>query len=169
VFVARYLLPAAVGLAILVALGTAKLPGRMGPIAVIAVLAASLSATVGAVTAGPTEDGRGAVAALAIRHRAGEPVVAAARWDALTLDHYVRREHRALGPDLVLPDSPVPPAATVWVVRRAGTGVKGDPLRLAALDDELAARGLSVVDELRFEGRSADVIVQRWQARPGGG
>lgn len=166
VFVARYLLPSAVGVAVLVALGAAKLPGRLGRIAVVAILATSLSATVGAVTAGPTEDGRGAVEALAARHQPGEPVVAAARWDALTLDHYVTHDHPALVPDLVLPDRPVPPASAVWVVRRASAGVKGDPRRLAALDRDLAARGYGVVDERRFEGRSSDVIVQRWQARP---
>ena len=163
VFVARYRLPAAAGVAVLVALGVTGLPRRASMAALVAVMAASTWSTVAAVRAGPLEDGRGAVAAVAARHRPGEPVVAAARWDALSLDHYARRDHPDLLPDVVLPDAPVPPARRVWVVRRARPGVKGDPDKLAALDAELAGRGLRVAEERRLRGRTADVVVQRWE------
>ena len=163
VFVARYLLPAAAGLAVLVALGITRLPRRASAAALVVVLAASTWATVGGVRAGPREDGRGAVATVAARHRPGEPVVAAARWDALSLDHYARREHAALVPDLVLPPAGVPAGGRVWVVRRARPGVKGDPDKLAALDADLSGRGLRVAEELRLTGRTADVVVQRWE------
>jgi len=163
VFVARYVLPAAVGLAVLVALGLTRLPGRLPALALAALLGASAWATVTRIGAGPVEDGRGAVAAVAARHRPGEPVVAAARWDALSLDHYARRHHPAVAADMVLPPASVPPAPRVWVLRRARPGVKGDPGRLAALDADLARRGLHVAEELRLAGRGADVLVQRWE------
>jgi len=163
VFVARYLLPAAAGLAVLVALGIARLPRRTATAALVVVLGASMWSTVVGVRAGPLEDGRGAVAAVAAHHRPGEPVVAAARWDALSLDHYSRRDRPALRPDLVLPPAEVPAAPRVWVVRRARPGVKGDPEKLAALDAELSGRGLQVVEERRLPGRNADVVVQRWE------
>lgn len=163
VFVARYLLAAAAGLAVLVAIGITALPRRASAAALMVVVGASTWATVGGARSGPLEDGRGAVAAVAARHRPGEPVVAAARWDALSLDHYARRDHAALVPDLVLPPAPVPAAPRVWVVRRGRPGVKGDPDKLAALDADLAGRGLRVAEELRLDGRSADVVVQRWE------
>ena len=87
------------------------------------------------------------------RPPAGEPVVAAARWDALGLEHYARRHHPELTGDLVLPPAPVPASPTVWVVRRAIGGVKGDVAKLADLDRDLAGRGLRVADEHRLEGR----------------
>jgi len=163
VFVARYLLPAAAGLAVLVALGLTRLPRRLSAPALAVVLAASGWATVAGGRSGPVEDGRGAVAVVAASHRPGEPVVAAARWDALSLDHYTRRAHPSLAPDLVLPPAPVPDASRVWVVRRGRPGVKGDPDKLAALDADLASRGLRVAEEVRLPGRSADVVVQRWE------
>ena len=100
------------------------------------------------------------------RHRPGQPVVAAARWDALGVDHYARADHPALVPDMVLPPAAVPPAATVWVVRRAKGGVKGDRDKLEALDTDLAARGLRVSRELRLGGRYSDTLVQRWDTVP---
>ena len=163
VFVARYLLPAAAGLAVLVALGITRLPGPYSAPALAVVLAASGWATVAGGRAGPVEDGRGAVAVVAATHRPGEPVVAAARWDALSLDHYTRRHHPAMAPDLVLPPATVPAAPRVWVVRRGRPGVKGDPAKLAALDADLIARGLRVAHEQTLPGRSADVVVQRWE------
>ena len=163
VYVDRYLLPAVVGLAVLVALGVTSLPGRARPAAVAVVLVVSLGVTVGAVGQGPKEDVRRAVAALASVHRPGE-AVAAARWDALGVEHYARRDHPRLLPDLVLPPAPAPAGPTVWVVRRAEGGVKGDRTTLAALDRELAGRGMAVADERRFTGRYADVLLQRWVA-----
>ena len=164
VYVDRYLLPAVVGLAVLAALGMARVPRRLLPLALAGLLVPSVVATVSNVAQGPREDVRGAVALVAAGHRPGEPVVAAARWDALGLDHYVRRLHPGLTADLVLPPAPVPVSGTVWVVRRATGGVKGDGARLAGLDRDLAHRGLRVTDEHRVEGRRSVVLVQRWEA-----
>lgn len=164
VFVDRYLLPSVLGLAVLVALGVLRAPRRLVPAALAVVLAASLWATVAETRLGPKEDVRGAVAAVAAAHRSGEPVVAAARWDALGVDHYARTSHSDLVPDLVLPPASVPSSTTVWVVRRAKGGVKGDRDKLEALDVDLAARGLRVTEELRFAGRYSDTLVQRWDA-----
>jgi hypothetical protein len=167
VFVDRYLLPAVLGLAVLVALGITRAPRRLVPVALAVVLAASTWATIAETRLGPKEDVRGAVAAVAAVHEPGQPVVAAARWDALGLDHYARTDHPGLVPDLVLPPSTVPPATTVWVVRRAKGGVKGDRDKLDVLDADLAGRGLRVSEEVRFFGRYSDTIVQRWDASSG--
>ena len=168
VYVDRYLLPAVVGLAVLVALGVAAFPGRVRAAAAAVVLVVSLVVTVGTLGQGPKEDVRRAVAALASGHRPGEPVLAAARWDAVGVEHYARREYPRLLPDLVLPPAPTPAGPTLWVVRRAEGGVKGDRTKLAALDDELAARDMRVADERRFAGRYADVLLQRWVASGSG-
>ena len=167
VFVDRYLLPALLGLAALVALGLSRLPRRAGTAAVVTVLAVSLSVTLTEVRRGPKEDMRGAVAAVAAEHRAGEPVVAPARWDALGLDHHARGGHPSLLVDLVLPPQPVPAAPTVWVVRRARGGVKGDSAKRAALELELRRRGMRPGLEQRFPGRSGRVFVQRWETPTG--
>ena len=169
VYVDRYLLPALLGLALLVALGAARARRPMAGVVLAAVLATSLWATVVEVRLGPKEDVRGAVAAVAARHRPGEPVVAGARWDALGLDHYARRDHRRLVPDVVLPPAPVPVAPTLWVVRRSRGGVKGDRAKLAALDHELEGRGMRLAEQRRFAGRYADVLVQRWEEASGPG
>ena len=165
VYVDRYLLPALLGLALLVGLA-ALAPRPVGILLVGVVLCTSLWATTKEVRLGPKEDVRGAVAAVARAHQRGQPVVAAARWDALGLDHYARRDHRPLVPDVVLPGAPVPAAPTVWVVRRSRDGVKGDRAKLAALDHELTARGMRVAEERRFPGRYARVLVQRWELAP---
>ncbi len=167
VFVARYLLPATLGLAVLMALGIERAPRRALVLAGAAVLGSSTWATATNVDGGPREDVRGAVASVAAAHEAGQPVVAGARWDALGLDHYTRRDHPELRADLVLPGAATPPATTVWVLRRDRAGVKGDPERLTALDAELLADDLRVVREERFHGRSGNVSVQRWE-RSGG-
>ena len=161
-YVDRYLLPALVGLAVLAALGVAACPPRWRTAALAGLLAPALVVTTGNVVRGPREDVRGAVALVAAGHRPGEPVVAAARWDALGVEHYTRRHHPELGRDLVLPPAPVPAAATVWVVRRASGGVKGDGTKLEDLDRDLSARGLRVTDEHRLDGRRSVVVVQRW-------
>ncbi len=162
VYIDRYLLPAVIGLAVLAALGIARAPRRWLPLAAAALLVPSAAAAVGNAGQGPREDVRGAVALVAAGHRPGEPVVAAARWDALGLEHYTRRRHPDLGPDLVLPPSQVPGSTTVWVLRRATAGVKGDTAKLAELDRDLAARGLRVTEEHRLAGRRSVVLVQRW-------
>ena len=161
-YIDRYLLPAVIGLAVLAALGVARAPGRWLPLAAAALLVPSTVAAVSNAGQGPREDVRGAVAVVAAGHRPGEPVVAAARWDALGLQHYARRLHPELNRDLVLPPSPVPGSTTVWVLRRAIAGVKGDTDKLADLDRDLAARGLRVTDEHRLAGRRSVVLVQRW-------
>ncbi len=166
VFVDRYLLPATLGLAALVALGvTAPKRRPLAAAAAAVVLGASLAATAADVKVGPKDDVRSAMALVAAQQRPGEPVVAAARWDALGVDHYAGR----LRPDLVLPPAPVPDAPALWVVRRAAGGVKGDAARLDDLDRELAGRGLTVARERRFDGRYADVVVQRWERSSLGG
>ena len=162
VYVDRYLLAAVVALAVLAALGVRRCPPRLLPLAVAALLGASVVATVSNLVPGPREDVRGAVSLVAAAHQPGQPVVAAARWDALGLAHYTRRHHAAMAPDVVLPPSPVPAAGTVWVVRRATGGVKGDGVRLADLDRELGARGMRVTAQHRLDGRRSVVVVQRW-------
>jgi mannosyltransferase len=163
VFVDRYLLPSLLGLALLIALGAGALrPRWLGIVAVAAVVVASAAVSLEVTERRPKSDVRGAVEFVAARHRRGEPVVAAARWDALGLDHHARRDHPLLVPDLVLPPAEVPEASTVWVVRRATGGVKGDDEKQLELGEDLAARGLRIVDERRFPGRYATTLVQRW-------
>jgi mannosyltransferase len=149
-----------------VALGSNRLPRRAGAAAAASLLAVSLSASLTEMGRGPKENMRQAVAALAAEHRRGEPVVAAARWDALGVDHHVRRAHPTLRADLVLPSQPVPEAAAVWVVRKARGGVKGDADKRKALELELRRRGMHVHLDQRFRGRSGRVLVQRWERRP---
>lgn len=164
VYVDRYLLPALLGLALLVAVGAGALrPRWLGAVAAAVVVTASAAAAAGAVQRGPKEDVRSAVDAVARSHRLGQPVVAAARWDALGLDHYARHGRPELVADLVLPPAPVPDGAlTVWVVRREGVGVKGDAAKLASLDRDLEGRGLRLAEEHRFPGRYATTLTQRW-------
>ena len=162
VFVDRYLLAAVPGLAILVALGVLRLPRRVVAAAALALLAISAWATVAELGRGPKENVRGAVDYVAGRHVAGQPVVAPARWDALGLDHFTRRDHPGLVPDVVLAPPSFPPGGTLWVVRRATGGVKGDEQRLATFEGELLGRGMRVEEERRFEGRYTDTLVQRW-------
>jgi mannosyltransferase len=164
VYVDRYLLPALLGLALLMAVGVASLRPRavsLGALALAVVASAAASITAGRL--GPKEDVRTAVEVVAAAHVPGQPVVAAARWDALGLDHNARRHHPGLVPDLVLPPATVPSgASTVWVVRRGEGGVKGDEAKLLDLDRDLAGRGLRVVEERRFSGRYESTLVQRW-------
>ncbi len=169
VFVDRYLLPAAAGLAILVALGVIWVGRQRAALTLAAagaVLAASVWATGLDVGRGPKEDIRGAVEYVADRHQVGEPVVAPARWDALGLDHFSRRDHREVVPDVVLAPPSVPEARSLWVVRRSSGGVKGDSAKVAAMEAELMARGMRVAEERRFEGRYTDTVVQRWVSGP---
>jgi hypothetical protein len=162
VYVDRYLLPACLGLALLVALGATRARGRWGAAAVALVVGVSALGGLAALGRGPKEDVRGAVAAVAAAHRPGQPVVAGGRWDALGVDHHVRRLHPELGADVVLPPAPVPDADVVWVVRRAGGGVKGDPEKVDALEAELAGRGLRMADVERFGGRYGTTRLERW-------
>ncbi len=162
VFVDRYLLAAVLGLALLIAVGAASLPRRAAVLAVATVVATSMWATSVDVGRGPKQDVRGAVSYLASRHRPGEPVVAGARWDALGVDHFTRRDHPVLVSDVVLAPPRVPQAPSLWVIRRSHGGIKGDGTRLTALDSELAAQGMRLDEERRFDGRYTDTLVQRW-------
>ncbi len=162
VFVDRYLLAAVLGLALLIGVGAASLPRRAAALALAVFVATSIWATLVDVGRGPKQDVRGAVSYVASRHWAGEPVVAGARWDALGVDHFTRRDHPELVPELVLASPSVPEASSLWVIRRSHGGIKGDGTRLAALDSEFAAQGMRVGEERRFDGRYTDTLVQRW-------
>jgi hypothetical protein len=162
VFVDRYLLPALLALAAMVALGLSHLPRKVGAAALAGVVAVSVTATLAEAGRGPKDDIRGAVAAVARGHRPGEPVVAAARWDALGLDHYARHGHPSLVADLVLPPQSAPGVPSLWVVRRSRGGVKGDGPKRLALDLELRRRGMRVVLQERLRDRYGSVLVQRW-------
>jgi mannosyltransferase len=162
VFVDRYLLTAVPGLALLVALGVARLPRRLVPLAAGVLVTVSVWATLVEVGRGPKDDVRGAVDYVAAHHRQGEPVVAPARWDALGVDHFTRRDHPELVPEVVLAPPAVPQAPSLWVIRRWRGGVKGDDDRVTAFEREVGARGLRVASERRFDGRYADTLVQRW-------
>ena len=167
VYVDRYLLPALLGLALVVALGvTRPRRGAVAAAAIAVVLATSLWATVATVGRGPKEDLRSAVAAVAAGHQPGQPVVPASLWEAMGVDHYGRRAGGDLRDDVVLPPEALPDAPAVWVVRRASGGVRSDRQARAALDAELARRGLLVVAEQRFPGRYSDLVVQRWERAP---
>ena len=165
-YVDRYLLPALLGLAVLVALGVTRPHRRLAAVAVAAVLAASLWATVATVRLGPKEDLRAAMEAVAAGHVAGQPVVPASRWEAMGVDHYSRRIGGDLRADAVLPPAGIPQATAVWVVRRGSGGVGDDRAARAALDRDLARRGLRVGAEQRFPGRYSVVVVQRWELPP---
>jgi mannosyltransferase len=159
VFVPRYLLAGLLGLAVLAGLGVGRLPLLPRLAAAAALLGLSLSAVADGYDRGPREDARGAVALVADRQVAGEPVVAVDRRAALALDHYAPREHPRLLADLVLPpDDPHPGAEVVWLVRQSDRG------RPRASDDDavLAAAGLRVVDSWVLPGTSSDLVVQRW-------
>lgn len=168
VYVDRYLLPALLGLALLVAVGVGSLrPRWLGAVAAALVVVASGAVTVEAGRQGPKEDVQAAVASLAGSHRPGQPVVAAARWDALGLEHYARGHGPDLVADLVLPPATVPDgSATVWVMRREEGGVKGDGTKIAALDRDLQSHGLHLAEERRFPGRYATTLTQRWAIGP---
>ena len=165
VFVDRYLLPATPGLAVLVALGVTTVARRRTTVVAAALLVVSVWATVVDVRRGPKEDIRGAVEYVATRHQPGEPVVAPARWDALGLDHFTRRDHRQIVPDVVLAPPAIPDAPSLWVVRRSSGGVKGDGDKIAALEAELRTRRMAIEEERRFDGRYTDTLVQRWVSR----
>jgi mannosyltransferase len=162
VFVDRYLLVAMVALAVLMAMGATRFRPAVSAVVVAGVLGASLAATTSELRRPPKDDVKAAVAMLAAAHEPGQPVVAGGRFVALGVDHYVG-DDAGMRAALVLPWAPVPPSSTtVWVVRRVAGGVKGDDDRLAAVESELAGLGLGVAEERRFEGRYADVLVQRW-------
>ena len=155
VFVPRYLLPALLGLAVLAAVGLARLP-RAGALAGAGLLVALQLVAVGDVLdGGPREDARGAVADLRQRQSPGEVVVAVDRRAALALEQYAGR----LRPDVVVPPAD-PPAGqdVVWLLRQAS----GDGVRPSDDDEVLLAQGLRVQDSWTYDGTSSDLVLQRW-------
>ena len=156
VFVPRYLLPALLGLAVLAALGLARLPGRLRVAATAGLVALQLAAVAQVAERGPREDARGAVADLQARHRSGEPVVAVDRRAALALEQYAGR----LRPDLVVPPDDPPPHApdVVWLLRQS----VGERVRPSDDDAVLRAQGLGPRESRLFEGTSSDLVLQRW-------
>ena len=154
VFVARYLLPALLGLAVLCAAGLARLPRRVFLPATAVLVALQLSTLGELAERGPREDARGAVAALRDRHSPGEPVVAVDTRSALALEQYAGR----LRPDVVVPPDDPPPGEVVWLLRRT----KNQDLRVSDDDAVLLRRGLRVADSWRFEGRRSHFVVQLW-------
>lgn len=155
VFVPRYLLPALLGLAVLAALGAASWRRATAAGATTALVACSLWAGLPLLDRGPREDGRAAVAYLAVQQVAGEPVVAVDPRAALALVQY-----GDFGDDLRLPpdDAPVAEAGAVWLLRFT------TPTGLPPSDDDgqLAARGLRVVSQRAFSGSNTALVVQRW-------
>ncbi len=161
VFVPRYLLAALLGLSVLAAVGTARLP-RTWHVAAVALMAAgSLLAASHVYARLPREQARGAVAFLATVQSPGEPVVAVDARAALALEHYAEREQPRLLADLVVPPDDAPPGdQQVWLLRETW---EGQPLP-SDDDDLLRAAGLRVTAEQRFPGRAGTFLVQRWSA-----
>lgn len=157
VFVPRYLLPALLGVAVLTALGTASWRRAVAVPATAVVVVGGLLAALPLFDRAPREDGRGAVAALARTHEAGQVVVAVDRRAALALEHY--------GPAGLLADLRVPPADppagadVVWLLRQS----TGERVRPSDDDAVLRAQGLQVVAQRVFDGASSDLVLQRWQ------
>lgn len=159
VFVGRYLLPTLLGLSLLAALGTSRLPRGWHLLSAGVLIGLSLLAVADGYGRGVREDARGAVASIAARQSAGEPVVAVDRRAALALEHYAEREHPRLLSDLIVPPADPPPSApTVWLIREAW---RKQPI---PSDDDriLRAAGLRPTDSRLFRGTSGDLLVQRW-------
>jgi mannosyltransferase len=155
VFVPRYLLPALLGLAVLAAVGLARLPrwALVGGTGLLVAL--QLVAVGGVLDGGPREDARGAVAGLRDRQRPGEAVVAVDRRAALALEQYAGRLH----PDVVVPPAD-PPAGhdVVWLLRQSS----GDRVRPSDDDEVLGGQGLRLQDSWTYDGTSSDLVLQRW-------
>ena len=154
VFVPRYLLPALAGLAVLAGIGVV-VTRRPAVTAVLtaALVGSSLWAGLPLLDREPREDGRGAVAWLAERHAAGEPVVAVDPRAALALAHY-----GDFGPDLRLPPDDAPDADVVWLLRATtSTG-----LRLSDDDALIEQRGLELTQQRVFPGSNTRLVVQRF-------
>jgi len=156
VFVPRYLLPTLLGLALLAAIGLARLPRALGAAATAGLVVLQLTAVAGVAERGPREDARGAVAELREQQRPGEPVVAVDRRAALALEQYAGR----LRPDVVVPpdDPPADAPGVVWLLRQS----VGERVRPSDDDAVLAAQGLRLERSLLFEGTSSDLVLQRW-------
>ena len=155
VFVPRYLLPALLGLAVLAAVGLARLP-RWAMVSGTGVLVAlQLVAVADVLDRGPREDARGAVADLRERQAPGEVVVAVDRRAALALEQYDGR----LRADVVVPPAD-PPAGrdVVWLLRQSS----GDRVRPSDDDVVLRADGLALQDSWTYDGTSSDLVLQRW-------
>ena len=155
VFVPRYLLPTLLGLAVLAAVGLARLPrwALVGGTGLLVAL--QLVAVAEVLDRGPREDARGAVADLRDRQSPGEAVVAVDRRAALALEQYGGR----LQADVVVP--PADPSAgqdVVWLLRQAW----GERLRPSDDDAVLRGEGLQVQASWTYAGTSGELVVQRW-------
>jgi mannosyltransferase len=157
VFVPRYLLPTLLGLAVLTALGLARLP-RWATLGGTALLMTLQLVAVGAVLdRGPREDAHGAVADLRDRQRSGEVVVAVDRRTALALEQYGGR----LRPDVVVPPADPPPGQeVVWLLRRA----RGGEVRPSDDDDVLRSQDMRLTQSWIYPGTTGDWVVQRWSS-----
>jgi hypothetical protein len=155
VFVPRYLLPALLGLAVLAAVGLARLP-RLAVLGGAGLLVGlQLVAVAGVLDRGPREDARGAVADLRERQQPGEVVVAVDRRAALALEQYAGR----LRPDVVVPPADPPPGHdVVWLLRQSS----GDRVRPSDDDAVLRERGLRLQESRTHDGTSSDLVLQRW-------
>jgi mannosyltransferase len=155
VFVPRYLLPALLGLAVLAAVGLARLP-RWATVGGTGVLVAlQLVAVAQVLDRGPREDARGAVADLRARQSPGELVVAVDRRAALALEQYGGR----LGPDVVVPPADPPGGRdVVWLLRQSSD----DRVRPSDDDVVLQADGLRLQRSWTYDGTSSDLVLQRW-------
>jgi mannosyltransferase len=155
VFVPRYLLPTLLGVAVLAAVGLARLPrwALVGGTGLLVAL--QLVAVADVLDRGPREDARGAVADLRDRQSPGEVVVAVDRRAALALEQYAGR----LRPDVVVPPAD-PPAGhdVVWLLRQSS----GDRVRPSDDDEVLRGRGLRLSDSWTYGGTSSDLVLQRW-------
>ena len=155
VFVPRYLLPTLLGLAVLAAVGLARLP-RWALVGGTGLLVALQLVAVGDVLdRGPREDARGAVAGLRALQRPGEVVVAVDPRAALALEQYGGR----LQPDVVVPPAD-PPAGqdVVWLLRQAW----GERLRPSDDDAVLRGQWMQVAASWTYTGTSGELVVQRW-------
>ena len=155
VFVPRYLLPTLLGVAVLAAVGLARLPRWALAGGTVLIVSLQLVAVADVLDRGPREDARGAVAALRERQRPGEVVVAVDRRAALALEQYGGR----LRSDVVVPPAD-PPAGqdVVWLLRQAW----GERLRLSDDDAVLRGQGLRVAASWTYTGTSGELVVQRW-------
>ena len=155
VFVPRYLLPALLGLAVLAALGLARLP-RWAALGGAGLLVALQLVAVGDVLGGgPREDARGAVADLRQRQAPGEVVVAVDRRAALALEQYAGR----LRADVVVPPADPPSGQdVVWLLRQSSD----DRVRPSDDDAVLREQGLRVQGSWTYDGTSSDLVLQRW-------
>jgi mannosyltransferase len=160
VFLPRYLLVGLLGLGVLAAAGALALPRPTRVPAAALLLGVTLLASAPLADRGPRERADDVVRALADRHAAGEPIVAADQRSATGLDHYVRTLAPQLRPDVVLPPDDAPAGADrVWLVRRV---IGGEP---TPTDDDgiLRDAGLAMSRQFDFPASKTHLVIQLWE------